>query len=84
MKILEDNQAAIAMARNPVHHGRQKHIEVQFHFVRDEIERGNLIIDYCQTEEMAADLLTKPLPRPAFRANLRLLGLTSRLDWAGD
>ncbi len=38
--IYEDNQAAIAMAKNPQFHGRAKHIEIKHHFIRDQVARG--------------------------------------------
>ena len=59
--IAEDNTAAIHIAENPVTSGRSKHIEVQYHYVREVIESGNVCLEYVPTGEMVADALTKNL-----------------------
>ena len=64
--IMEDNQGAIAMARNPVGHARTKHIDIRYHFVRECVAEGTIELVYCPTKLMLADLLTKPLPREQF------------------
>jgi len=56
-----DNQSAIALAHNPEHHARTKHIDIQYHFVRNCIEDGTTRLEYCPTEDMVADGLTKAL-----------------------
>lgn len=56
-----DNQAAIAMSKNPEFHRRTKHIGVRFHRIRQEQEAGNVNVTYVPTEKQIADLLTKPL-----------------------
>ena len=58
-----DNKSAIAIAQNPVQHGRTKHINVKFHSLR-EAEKNQLIkITYCSTDIQLADLMTKALPK---------------------
>ena len=47
-------------------HPRTKHIDINYHFIRDKIIKKQLILDYCPTEEMLADLLTKPLGKTLF------------------
>ena len=42
VKIGVDNQSALALANNPICHQRSKHIDVKYHFIRDEVERGNV------------------------------------------
>jgi hypothetical protein len=61
--IMCDNQCAIALAKNPVYHARTKHIEVQHHFVQEKVARWAIILEYCPTEDMLADVLTKALAR---------------------
>ena len=51
MEILEDNQSAIEMASNPKYHGRTKHIDIRHHFIRDQVEQGNVRLTYCPTME---------------------------------
>ena len=61
--IYEDNQACINLANNPVAHGRTKHIDVKYHFLREKLMEGTFTLQYCQTKEMIADALTKSLPK---------------------
>ena len=59
-KILEDNQGAIALSKNPVNRQRCKHIDIKYHFLREVLVSGKIDIVYCQSEHMIADVLTKP------------------------
>jgi hypothetical protein len=61
MVIRCDNQGAISLTKNPKQHARTKHINVQHHFVREQVEIGEVTFEYCSTEEMVADVLTKAL-----------------------
>eukprot|EP00873_Tetraselmis_striata_P021410 jgi/Tetstr1/441674/TSEL_029899.t1 len=61
--IFEDNQSCIALTRNPMTHGRSKHIAIKYHFTREKVLSGEVAIEYCPTAEMVADALTKPLGR---------------------
>jgi len=71
-----DNQGAIALTRNPQYHARTKHIDIQYHFVRQHVESGLIQLTYCPTHDMVADIFTKPLPRPQFEKHTLGLGLT--------
>ncbi|CAB4041487.1 Hypothetical predicted protein [Paramuricea clavata] len=55
-----DNQGAINLARNPVHHQRSKHIDTKYHFIRSEIQVGIISLKYVPTEDNIADVFTKP------------------------
>lgn len=55
--ILEDNQSAIAMAKNPQFHGRAKNIDLRHHFIW--VSDGDVKLTYCPTGEMVADILRK-------------------------
>lgn len=61
-KIFCDNLSAIAMAKNPVCHGRSKHIDIRHHFIRELVAEGLIELKSCSTEEQVADILTKALP----------------------
>ena len=61
--IYEDNQGAIALARNPVNHKRPKHIDIRYHFIREVVNCGKITLKYCRTGDMIADLMTKPVTR---------------------
>ncbi len=73
--IQADNQSAIALAENPMHHGRTKHIEIRYHFIREKVTEGLIKLAFVPTGEEAADGLTKPLAGEAFTKFLRELGL---------
>jgi hypothetical protein len=61
-----DNTSAIALASNPVFHSCTKHIEVDYHFVRERVVRGDLHLHFISTEDQLADLFTKPLTTQRF------------------
>lgn len=70
--INEDNQSAKNIAENGVLSERTKHIQTRFHFIKDE---GKLIISYCSTQQMTADVLTKALSRVLHQRHCKGLGL---------
>jgi hypothetical protein len=58
-----DNQGALALVENPENHARTKHIDVQYHYIRYLVGNGSVSTAYCPTDQMAADVLTKPLTK---------------------
>ena len=63
ISVLCDNQSARAWARNHQLTNRNKHISNRHHFIRDYVDKGVIEVNYLPTGEMAADMLTKGLPR---------------------
>ena len=61
--IWEDNQGAIALAVNPEYHACTKHIDIQYHFIRECVENDRIKLEYIPTAEQLADALTKIMPR---------------------
>ena len=59
--LMVDNQPAIALTKNPVLHDQSKHIDVKFHFLRDYVDGGQIVIEFVETARQLADVLTKPL-----------------------
>uniref|UniRef100_H3GN88 Reverse transcriptase Ty1/copia-type domain-containing protein n=1 Tax=Phytophthora ramorum TaxID=164328 RepID=H3GN88_PHYRM len=64
LMIREDNQSCIKMTKNPVNHGRAKHIDIKYHHIRDKVKRGEVKLQYCETSVMLADIMTKALAGP--------------------
>ena len=73
--ILQDNRSTIALAHNPINHRRTKHIDVSHHHIRDCIEHNQITLQYCSTEDMTADALTKALPRKKFEHCRNYMGI---------
>ena len=65
--VWEDNQQTIIWCLNPAHHGRNKHLDVKLHYVREQVKKGALNVKYISTEDQLADLMTKPLGRVIFQ-----------------
>ncbi len=61
MVIHEDNRAANELAKNPEFHHRTKHIDVRWHFGRDQQAAGKIEVVYVSTSDQIADGLTKPV-----------------------
>ena len=61
-----DNQGCIALSRNPVAHFYAKHIDIRHHFIHERIANSEIDLKYCTTQQMLADIFTKPLPCDAF------------------
>ena len=65
-KIYEDNQSTIQIIENDKYFGRTKHIDIKLKFTREYIKNGCINLEYIGTNEMVADILTKPLKRIKF------------------
>ena len=73
-----DNSGAISLAKHQVFHERSKHIDVRYHFVREEIEKGNIVVFKVNTADNPADMLTKPLTREKFELCRELIGMRKK------
>lgn len=70
-----DNEGAEALAKNPTHHSRTKHIHTRYHFVRECVQQGNVKIGHVKSSDMLADLLTKPLGKIQLERQRARLGI---------
>ncbi|GJZ96071.1 hypothetical protein Tco_0668405 [Tanacetum coccineum] len=72
-----DNKSVIALCCNNVQHSRAKHIDVCYHFIKDQVENGIVELYFVQTKYQLADICTKPLPRERFNFLIEKLGMRS-------
>lgn len=70
-----DSSSAIKLSKNPVMHGRSKHIDVRFHFLRELTQAGTVKLVHCNTLEQIADVMTKPLKMNDFLKLREMLGI---------
>jgi hypothetical protein len=75
--LLCDNQSAVRLVRNPDSHQRTKHIDVKYHYIRDQQEGGEINILYVDTNNQLADILTKPLAAARFNWLREEIGIKS-------
>jgi hypothetical protein len=84
LTVYEDNQGAIALAKNPEFHKRTKHIDIRYHFVREKVEDGQVCLQYCPTQDMLADIMTKPIPAVQFDVLRTKLGVQDAVESRGS
>nr|GEX38760.1 zinc finger, CCHC-type [Tanacetum cinerariifolium] len=68
-----DNKSAIALMKNPIFHGRSKHIDTKYHFIRECVEREDIQVDFVTGEYQKADILIKALPKIKFLTMRQLI-----------
>jgi hypothetical protein len=73
--LFEDNQACIALTKNPEDHKRTKHIQVKYHVIRDYVSKNLIKFVYCSTQNQLADMFTKGISGSALRRMLLQFGL---------
>ena len=73
-----DNLSAIKLTSNPVFHARTKHIELEYHFVREKVLDGIIDMVAVRSEDNIADVFTKSLPKGLFEDLRSKLGLIQR------
>ena len=88
VKLLVDNQSAITLSKNPVHHNRTKHIDTSYHFIRECVEDKKIEIAFIRTEDQLADMFSKALRRLKFQEMGGRIGIRStpmeELEHGGD
>ena len=71
-----DNRSPISLSNNSVFHKRTKHIDTRFHYIRELVNNGEIVLQHCKTQEQVADILTKPLDQKSFEFLRKCLGMT--------
>ena len=77
VKLLVDNQSAITLSKNPVHHNRTKHIDTRYHFVRQCVEEKKIEVEFVRLEDQLADIFTKALEKAKFLEMRDRIGIRS-------
>ncbi|GKA39329.1 retrovirus-related pol polyprotein from transposon TNT 1-94 [Tanacetum coccineum] len=72
-----DNKSVISLSCNNVQHSRAKHIDVRYHFIKEQVENRVVELYFVRTEYQLADIFTKPLPRERFNFLIEKLGMRS-------
>ena len=67
VSVFSDNQGAIALSKHPVHHHRTKHVDIKYHFIRDNVNNNKINLNYIPTANNVADLMTKPCSKLKLR-----------------
>eukprot|EP00253_Pinus_taeda_P021531 PITA_21531 len=71
-----NNSLAIALSKNSVFHKKTKHIDIRFHYIRELVSNGEIVLVHCRTQEKVADILTKLLGQKSFQFLRKCLGMT--------
>jgi hypothetical protein len=79
IKLVIDNQSSIKLIRGANLHKRSKHIDIQYHYVRDKFLENVMDVEYCETKLQAADMFTKSLPKPQFEFLRGMIGMCERV-----
>ena len=79
--IMCDNQSTIAIAKNPTHHGRTKHSNIKFHYIRELITYEDIVLQYCSIAEQTANILTKAVSIHRFNYLRKKLGVQDLQLW---
>ena len=75
--VLCDSNSAIQLSKNSIFHGRSKHIDIRFHFLRDLVKDGSIELSHCNTQNQIVDIMTKPLKLEQF---LKLTNMLSVIE----
>lgn len=76
--IFEDNQSCLKMIQKKKYSHRTKHIDTRYYYVNDLYENGTMFFKYCPTEDMLADLMTKPLKEVKLKIMMERCGLSDQ------
>ncbi|GJR98351.1 retrotransposon protein, putative, ty1-copia subclass [Tanacetum coccineum] len=81
IEIFYDNESAVALTKEPKDHGKSKHIERKYHFVRSKVEEGHVIVKYIRSEDNLADPFTKALAKSKHDEHAWSIGLKDKIKF---
>ena len=70
-----DNISTVLILKNPMFHGRTKHIKIKYHFIREVQQSNEVLLIHCSSENPLVDIFTKPLPMERFEALKQKIGV---------
>jgi len=77
VKLLMDNKSIINLDWHLASHGRSKHIETNFHYIREQVNNGSLEIEHCRSKMQLINVLTKAMELDRFKNLRKLINVTS-------
>jgi len=85
MNLYCDNKAAIEISQNPIQHDKTKHIEIDWHFIKQNLEEKVICFSFVRPEDQLADMLTKAVSNKNFHSSLDKLGIKDNFTptWGG-
>ena len=75
MCVFCDNTSAINLSKNPVQHSKSKHIEIRYHFIWDSMDEKIVCLEFINTDNQKANIITKPLDGPQFESLRKTIGV---------
>ena len=82
MEIFCDNEGTATLKKEPIDHGRYRHVVRKYHFIRHQVEEGILVVNRVSSEENPTNLLTKGLSRIKHVQHARNIGLTDDISFS--
>ena len=73
--IFFDNKYAIPLTKNPVFHGRGKHIDIKYHYIRDLVKDKEIMVKFCSSKDQVADIFIKNLKVDLFLKFKKMMGI---------
>ena len=73
--LYSNSTTALAYAKHPKYHGKAKHIEFRYHYIRDMVSQREVILQHISTSSMVVDPLIKPIVRDLFFSHAKSMGL---------
>lgn len=73
--IFFDNKYVISLTKNPVFHGRGKHIDIKYHYIRDLVKDKEIMVKFCSSKDQVADIFIKNLKVDLFLKFKKMMGI---------